>query len=310
MSISKPVLEGQPYFFQFMMLVAIIAASVIVCTGVGLAVLPFFFDIPNLMDFINSFELQLQHIDATIFLQIVGTSIGLFLLPPLIFSFLMSNRIFGYFQFRKNTGWINLIMAMLIIFSSGFFIQYLIEINSSIKFPGFLSEFEQMFRDMQDKAERMIAVLLSVKSFPRFMLIFTLIAILPAIGEELLFRGVIQRFLYVNTKNAHLAIITTSLFFGIIHLQFFNMLALTFMGVVLGYLYYWSKNLWVPIFAHFFHNGLQVCWTYLYNIDMVETHVEEVETLPLYFIIPSGIVLFVLLFFFRKRQLQNIDLSS
>jgi membrane protease YdiL (CAAX protease family) len=90
-----------------------------------------------------------------------------------------------------------------------------------------------------------------------------MIAILPAIGEELLFRGVLLRLFREWTKNVHVAIIITALLFSFIHFQFYGFLPRFLMGVLFGYLVYWSGSLWVSVIAHFVNNGTAVIVAWL-----------------------------------------------
>ena len=90
-----------------------------------------------------------------------------------------------------------------------------------------------------------------------------MIAIIPAIGEELLFRGVIQR-LFINwTKNAHWGILITSILFSALHMQFFGFFPRMMLGILFGYLFLWSGSLWLPILCHFINNGSAVVYVYL-----------------------------------------------
>jgi hypothetical protein len=90
-----------------------------------------------------------------------------------------------------------------------------------------------------------------------------MIAIIPAIGEELLFRGVLLRILRDWMKNIHVAIIVSALLFSFIHFQFYGFLPRFLMGVAFGYLLHWSGSLWVPIIAHFVNNGTAVVVAFL-----------------------------------------------
>src|SRR5207344_1198984 len=92
-----------------------------------------------------------------------------------------------------------------------------------------------------------------------------IIAFLPALGEELFFRGMMQKLFSQLTKNNHLAIIITSIIFSAIHLQFYGFLPRMVLGIFLGYLLVWSGSLWLPILAHFVNNASAVLFTFLDN---------------------------------------------
>lgn len=88
-----------------------------------------------------------------------------------------------------------------------------------------------------------------------------IIAIMAGIGEELLFRGVLQKILINWTRNTHVGILCAAIIFSAIHFQFFGFFPRMILGMVLGYLYVWSKSIWVPIIAHALNNALTVTFT-------------------------------------------------
>ena len=95
-----------------------------------------------------------------------------------------------------------------------------------------------------------------------------MVAMIPAIGEELLFRGVLQKQLIKGLGNAHVAIILTAVIFSAFHLQFLGFFSRALLGMLFGYLYYWSKNMWYPILTHFTNNGLALLLAIIYGVDM------------------------------------------
>jgi hypothetical protein len=78
---------------------------------------------------------------------------------------------------------------------------------------------------------------------------------LPAIGEELLFRGVLQKLIQKMTGSSHWAIWITATLFSALHLQFFGFLPRLLLGALFGYLLEWTGTLWLPILAHFINNA-------------------------------------------------------
>lgn len=88
-------------------------------------------------------------------------------------------------------------------------------------------------------------------------------ALLPAVGEELIFRGLIQQTLLNTKMNPHIAILITGLFFSAVHFQFYSFVPRAALGILLGYLYFWSKSLWAPILGHFINNASMVLLMYL-----------------------------------------------
>jgi membrane protease YdiL (CAAX protease family) len=90
-----------------------------------------------------------------------------------------------------------------------------------------------------------------------------IIAVLPAISEELIFRGVFQKIFQNIFRSGHLAVWFTSFLFSAIHLQFYGFLPRFILGLIFGYLFLWSRNLWFPVIAHFINNAVPAAGTYL-----------------------------------------------
>jgi len=133
-----------------------------------------------------------------------------------------------------------------------------------------------------------------------------IIAFLPALGEELLFRGVIQKELVGKLDNPDVAIFIASVIFSAIHFQVQGFLPKLFIGLILGYAYYWTKSLWYPMVLHFINNGLQTVLLFFAG-DKIESMDEEAmvpETLPLLI----GVVISCFLcYFIIKNILQHIQ---
>jgi membrane protease YdiL (CAAX protease family) len=89
-------------------------------------------------------------------------------------------------------------------------------------------------------------------------------AVLPAVGEEMLFRGGLQNFLTRATRSPWLSIIIVSGLFSLIHFSFFGFLPRLFLGLVLGAIFFYTQNLWLAVFAHFLNNAFAVTAMYVY----------------------------------------------
>lgn len=146
-------------------------------------------------------------------------------------------------------------------------------------------------------------------SLGRFIIGFVVVAIIPAIGEELIFRGILQNKLEVYFKSAHLAIIVSSLLFSGFHLQFYGFIPRLLLGILFGYLYYWSRSLWYPIFAHLINNGLTLIMIYLYQTGKITIDIESEESYPANVIlIFTVITLYMMYSFWRHYNIKpNIN---
>jgi membrane protease YdiL (CAAX protease family) len=128
---------------------------------------------------------------------------------------------------------------------------------------------------MEDGAAEMVKNLLLVDQPYELWFNLFIIAVVPAIGEEFIFRGILQKKLVEQMKNPHVAIWLAALIFSAIHMQFQGFLPRMLLGAILGYLYHWTGNLWVPIFAHLVNNGVQIVGQYFFQKGMIEINMEE-----------------------------------
>lgn len=191
--------------------------------------------------------------------------IGLFLVPCLIGAHLFSkepNRFLGLRTPNLAAFWFWSILIMLISLPC---IQFVGELNQRIVFPGGLKDW---FQSQEQTAENTVNALLSVDTPTDLLLNIIFIAALAGIGEELLFRGLIQRLLSRRFGTWMGIVIAAALFSGM-HLQFYGFFPRFLLGVVLGILYAYSGSLWVAMLAHFFYDAMLITAAYL-NPDLLE----------------------------------------
>lgn len=196
------------------------------------------------------------------YLQIVQ-SIGLFVVPVLLAAYFFSPSAWSYFGFERKPSAVTFFAALLIMFAALPFINWLTTLNEAMTLPESWKGLEQWMTTMEDQATTITEAFLKTNSIGGLFVNLLLIAIVPAIGEELFFRGMLQRLFGELFKNAHVAIGITALLFSVIHMQFYGFVPRFFLGLILGYLYYFGGSLWVPILAHFVNNGGAVLVAYL-----------------------------------------------
>ena len=150
------------------------------------------------------------------------------------------------------------------------------EWNQGISFPGALAPLEQWMREAEDAAAELQERFLSGTSYLDLIINIVIMAITPAICEELLFRGVLQNQLEKWFKNAHIAVWVAAIIFSAIHFQFYGFLPRMVLGAALGYLLVYGKSLWLPIVAHCVNNSLAVITAWGANKLEIMKEVEAV----------------------------------
>ncbi|MBA4848795.1 CPBP family intramembrane glutamic endopeptidase [Emticicia sp. BO119] len=177
---------------------------------------------------------------------------------------------------------------------------WLQELNQNFVFPESMKGLETVLKSMEEQLAKATRFFTTFTSFWQFILAFIVIAVIAGVGEELLFRGLLMRKLLLGTKNIHVAIWLAGFIFAFIHFQFYGILPRMMLGVLFGYLYYWTGNIWVPIIAHIFNNGLAIVVMYLYNLGIVKTDLESIDHVPMPIVLFSLVATIGLLFLFRN----------
>ncbi len=86
--------------------------------------------------------------------------------------------------------------------------------------------------------------------------------VLPAVAEELVFRGILLGNLLKLTQNRNAAIVFSALIFSFLHFQVLSVLPMIFMGLILGYVYVKTKNIQYSMLIHFLFNSIQIVFIY------------------------------------------------
>jgi membrane protease YdiL (CAAX protease family) len=172
--------------------------------------------------------------------------------------------------------------------------------NIHVKFPSYLKAFEIWAQKKEWELKKLTDLLTTFKSTQDLLIAIVIIAIIPAIGEELLFRGILQNLFFRSTKNVHIAILTSAFIFSAIHLQLYGFLPRFLLGVLFGYLYWWTRNLIFPIVAHFFNNSFALTVSFLYPKSATVYELEGYQLPPM-----SIIILFVFIGAFLCTYIQK-----
>ena len=203
-------------------------------------------------------------------------SAGLFLIPALLAGLLIHGKSLEYLSARQSPAIFTIIIIILLMIAAIPAINFLVEVNMNISLPQWLSGLDERIKEAEMNAEEMMDMFMSTTSIHGFLLNLLMIAIVPAIGEELLFRGVIQRIFTEWLRNYHAAILITAALFSFMHFQFLGFIPRLFLGILFGYLMVWSGSVWAPVLAHFVNNTLAVVFFFLYHKDLIHYELDTV----------------------------------
>ena len=232
-------------------------------------------------------------------------SLGMFILPPLVLAFALHEKPFLYLQLNNKPTWIMVGVVCAIILVYGPIIEWVSLVNQHLVLPDWMSTVEAWMRNSENQANKITEAFLTTKTFGGLMGNLVIVAVLPAIGEELLFRGLLQRLLKSMTGNYHWAIWLTAAMFSALHLQFFGFLPRLLLGALFGYLLEWTGTLWLPMIAHFINNAAGVI-VFFATGEGLESDKPEApifnNSVFLGAVISSIILFFLLKYLYRNRQ--------
>jgi uncharacterized protein len=251
------------------------------------------FERPEIIS-INKFLLVFQHL-------------GLFVIPPWVFAQFVSDRpgiFLGIKPVANKAHWVLGITAMFLALLP---INAMVELNQSIQLPEALSGLEQMMQRAEQQAELLTKALLSDTDVNGLLLNIFIVAVIPAVGEELLFRGAIQKILTRWSGNLHWGIWISAALFSALHFQFYGFLPRMMLGALFGYMLIWSGSIWLPIAAHFINNASAAVLHFLVVRGTISEEAEELgagQEQMVYAII-SLALLVVVIMVWRKSSRWN-----
>jgi uncharacterized protein len=288
-------------FLKLILLIILIFSGLIVAIIIGFLVAIPFFGTDMLSILSQSHELtDPRQIQIMKYFQIIS-HLGMFIIPSFLFAHFFENGIKKFFFFNRKISLLLIIMGGLSIVLMLPFVHFLGELNSSISFPESMKGIENWIKSSEETAEIAIMAFLSQTSALAFIVNFLMIAIIPAIGEELIFRGIILTKLKQWFGNIHVAVIVSSIIFSAIHMQFYGFLPRVFLGMLLGYLFVWSGSLWVPMLAHLVNNGLAVVMSWFFATNTIEGDIKNFGNMSEHpvSVIAISAMAFVAVMFFR-----------
>jgi len=247
-----------------------------------------------------------KYVAASKLIQILG-SVGTFIVPALLFSYLFEGDLFSLYRFRNPTGMTPMLLVVLMMISVIPFINYMAEINMRMEIP--IRVLDELLRTLENAAEEMMVAFTATSSFKGLLVNLLMIGVIAAVGEELIFRGLLQSLIGKMVKNIHLAILITAVFFSAFHFQFFSFLPRFVLGVILGYMMYYGRSIWYPILAHFVNNVMGVVYYYFNSRGSADDRLEEIGTsslIPLAAVISLTLfLLFALLWYYQVERFNS-----
>ncbi len=208
--------------------------------------------------------------------MVIVQDISIFIVPALIIMKLMRRENQGRLTDFRLPGLTDVFLVVILAFSLIPLTDFTGRLNAGLHLPDWMSGLEKWMIRKENETDDIIGLLITSDNIPALLLNLVMIALLPAIGEELIFRGIFQKILYRLFKSGHASVWFTAVIFSAIHFQFLGFIPRLILGLVFGYLFLWSGTLWLPVLAHFVNNAIPVVGTYFHLYD----NVAQTQMLP------------------------------
>ena len=206
-----------------------------------------------------------QQVVNTLKLMQTFSALGLFVIPVFFAAFLFDIKPLAWLKLAKHPKPITVLLVFISIIISAPVINWMMGLNQHLSMPTVLKSFEEWMKSAENQAAELTKLFLETGTYTGLALNLFIIALLPAIGEELLFRGAVQRLLIELTRNKHAGIVLSAVAFSAMHMQFYGFLPRMMLGIYFGYLVLWSNSLWPAIIGHFINNATAVILVFLQN---------------------------------------------
>ncbi len=236
----------------------------------------------------------------------ITQSFGLFIVPSLVLAWLFHGHVAEYLLLNKKSASPSVLMVVALVFFSLPFVNFIAGWNSRMQFPASLENLEVWMKNAEERAAALLEVFLKVDSIGGLLFNLFMIAVLAGIGEELLFRGVIQRIFTSWTRSHHWGVWISAILFSALHMQFYGFVPRMLLGVMFGYLLVWSGSMWLPVIAHIFFNAISVIGMHMIDKGLLAPEFEDIGASPgSYYLAAISLALVLLLLLLIRNENRN-----
>ncbi|GAC1481650.1 MAG: hypothetical protein NVS1B13_04030 [Flavisolibacter sp.] len=231
--------------------------------------------------------------------------LGLFLIPALLFAYFSDPEPLRYLGLGKPSKMVFIFLGIIIMISAIPLVEYLGQLNQHMSVG---PQAQKWMKTMEEDAAKQIQFMLHKHTPLELGLNLIFISLFAGIGEEIFFRGILQRMFIRAFKSPLIGIIITAIIFSAFHLQFFGFFPRMLLGIIFGSLFWYSGSLWTSIIAHFFYDGFIIVLAYFEPSIVKNPEATMFDTTHLFLpAILSTVLTFLLLFQIRKLSTSSYD---
>jgi membrane protease YdiL (CAAX protease family) len=289
-------LKDTSYLFRFLFLTVLVLFSSSLGGALVMTFFALYFNVGY--DVMNTWLTRPQEYEHAILvmkgLQLMQ-GFAMFIIPSVIYIKLIGEQTRHFLTLGKYIYLKPLLLVLLIVICVSPLVEEVYLFNQNIAFPECLHSVENLLKAKEAQMEELTNTLLQMDSIMGLFVNLILIALLPALGEELLFRGVIQKEMIRFLGNRHYGIWVTAVIFSAIHFQFYGFLPRMLLGALFGYIFEYSRTIYYAFIAHFVNNATVVMAYYLYQHHYIDYNIAQQSSFPiLYIVIFSSVAIWSL----------------
>lgn len=306
----RGMFQNTNYFTQLVLTLTVILTMILISSFVAaLFAVPLYgLDIEQMSSLMTDFG-DPRSMAILKYLQIIASLFG-FVFSGLLLAYIFSDNSSKYLWLEKVPKYKYAIAAVLLILIVSPLINFIGELNSYLQLPDYLGG--RYFESQDRQNEALMERFLADTNFKGLFINVVMIGIIPAVGEELIFRGVLQNIFSKWTKNYHWGIWIAAAIFSLIHVQISGFFPRMFLGAMFGYLLVWTGSIWIPILAHFMNNVSAVIMYFLVNKGQLSKDALEygstIDAWP--FVILSALLTAGIFWFFYKNSIPRNNYSE
>ncbi len=280
---------------------ALIAYSIAVYTSKAIFGIDYLANPSLLTDFTAPSNLKaLKYIQAL-------TSAGMFIYPAWYFCKALHQTPAEFLKLNRKTTLTEIVLSVAVVLAAMPFVSWLVYANSFIQLPASMVQLEQELKAAEELAAQLTQAFVKADTLDVLWVNIIVIAVLPAIGEEFLFRGVLQNFVRLTTGKKHFAVWMIAIVFSAFHGQFYGFIPRLILGAALGYAYLFTGNLWISIVMHFVNNAFAVVSSYTPIKNNLPTIMQDGYVFESWVInAGSAVLAIVLLWILRKITFKRV----
>jgi len=305
-----PEIKDKPVGMKLLILVLLVAVFLVLSTVLGIVIaipvfgIEIFGELTSLDDLSDT-----RTIEILKYFQVVN-QIGVFVLPALFYAQLENRSASAYLRLKGKINIRYLLISILIIAGAIPAINWLVEANGQMQLPESLRGIEEWMRSSEDKAKALTDAFLNVSTVGGLVINLIIIALLAAVGEEFLFRGVILRIINDWSQNIHFSVILSAILFSAIHFQFYGFFPRLFLGIMFGYIFLWTGTIWIPVILHFLFNGMTVVAYYLANIGIIEADIDSIGSSTSTYVLFGSLAISIFLLSYLNKLTKSNEMAE